>query len=230
MGSLPTPLVDELRDELGLLDAVETGTYKGGTAALLAKRFRTVTSIELSPELHRAAVETLASIDNLTLLSGSSPDVLRGLEPSSAGTLFWLDAHWSGLDTAGRENPCPVLDEIAAIGLGHPDDCLLIDDARLFNSTEWPSLIDVMNTITEVRPDHHVTVAHDLIVAVPRRVRPSVDAFARRADDAAVRAAEEGRLGRSRARLNRVLVHPAFTRPLAALVRVKQAAAKRFAR
>ena len=222
MGSLPTPLVDELRQELGLLDAVETGTYKGGTAALLAKRFRSVTSIQLSPELYQAAVGTLASIENLTVLSGSSPDVLRRLQSSPAGTLFWLDAHWSGLDTAGRENPCPVLDEIRAIGSGHRDDCLLIDDARLFNSAESPPLIDVMNAIRGLRPEHHVTVAHDLIVAVPVRVRGLVDAFARRGDEAAVRAAEEGRLGRRRARLNRVLVHPALTRPLAALVRLKQ--------
>jgi hypothetical protein len=211
MGSLPIPLVDRLRDELNLLDAVETGTYKGGTSALLARHFRRATSIELSPELHRAAVEGLASLQNLTLLLGNSPELLSSLERPTAGRLFWLDAHWSGLDTAGRENPCPVLDEVEAIGAGHPDDCLLIDDARLFNSPDWPRLIDVMNRIREIRPDHHVTVVHDLIVAVPRRVRPVVDAFSRRAGDATFRAAEEGRLGRRTARINRVVVHPAFT-------------------
>jgi hypothetical protein len=41
MGSLPTPLVDELRKELGLLEAVETRTYEDGTALLLAMCLQT---------------------------------------------------------------------------------------------------------------------------------------------------------------------------------------------
>jgi hypothetical protein len=222
VGSLPVLLVDALRHELSLAHAVETGTYKGDASALLAARFASVASIELSADLHRAALNTLGLVPNLTLLAGSSPEVLQTLERPHGGTLFWLDAHWSGLDTAGSENPCPVLEEIRAIGPGHPDDCLLIDDARLFNSPEWPLLIDVMTTIKAIRPDHHVTVLHDLIVAVPSRVRPLVDDFAKRGEWAAVRAAEEGRLGPSRARLNRLFANPALTYAVRPLVRLKR--------
>jgi hypothetical protein len=225
MGSLPEGLAAQLRSELGLVRAVETGTYGGGTARVLAGMFPSATTIELSDELHRRAAAALAGIENLTLLHGSSPEALATLERPPGGTLYWLDAHWSGGETAGREHPCPVVEEIRAIGPGHPDDCLLIDDARLFNDPAWPSIAEVMNAILAERPGHHVTIAHDLIVAVPARARGLVDAFAKRNDEVAYRAAEEGRVGRRRARLNRVLVHPAYLRLLRALVRLKRALA-----
>jgi hypothetical protein len=222
VGSLPVPLVDALKRELGLEQAIETGTHTGGTAVLLAARFASVTSIELSAELHAAAQASLASVPNLTLLAGSSPVVRRALKRPSGGALFWLDAHWSGHDTAGIDDPCPAVEEIRAIGAGHADDCLLIDDARLFNSADWPLLIDVMTTLKALRPEHHVTVVHDLIVAVPQRARPIIDDFAKRGEWAAVRAAEEARLGSGRARLNRVLAHPALARAVGRLVRLRR--------
>lgn len=221
MGSLPTALADELRRELELVRAVETGTYDGGSARLLAERFPAVTTIELSEQLHRAAAAALGGVPNVELLQGDSASVLRGLERPPGGVLYWLDAHWSGGETAGRENPCPVVEEIRAIGAGHADDCLLIDDARLFNHPEWPSLLDVLDAIRAERPGHHVAVVHDLVIAVPARVRHVVDEFARRHDAPARLAAEVGRVGARRALLDRVRVHPAYVRALRALVRAK---------
>src|SRR4051812_43835888 len=116
MGSLPMPLVETLQHELRLEQAVETGTYKGGTSALLAKQFRVAMTIELSRDLHEAAARELAYLPNLTLLHSNSPEALSRLDRAQGGALFWLDAHWSGLDTAGRDNPCPVIEEIRAIG------------------------------------------------------------------------------------------------------------------
>jgi hypothetical protein len=179
-------------------------------------------SIELSGALHQAAADALVGVPNLTLIHGSSPEVLKSLKRSPGGGLFWLDAHWSGLDTAGSENPCPVIEEIRAIGAGHPSDCLLIDDARLFNHPAWPSLFAVMSTIKEVRPGHHVTVIHDLIVAVPATVQPVVDAFARYRDATVVRASEVARVGPRRALFNRILVHPGYLWILRSLVGAKQ--------
>jgi hypothetical protein len=167
-----------LRDRLGLERAVETGTFLGGGARALAEMFPSVVTIELSDHYFEQARADLADVPNLTAEHGASPTVLRRLQP--APTFYWLDAHWSGFDTAGEENPCPVLEEIGAIP-AHPADCLLIDDARLFAATRepesWPTLVRVIDALREARPEAHVTVLHDLILCVPPEAKDLVDDF-----------------------------------------------------
>ena len=187
LGLLPFGLVTHLARAVGLRRAIETGTAGGDGTRLLSVVFPEVGSIELSPWLHARARENLAGIDGVTLLQGDSreclPELVRGSEP----TLYWLDGHWNGDPTvAGRGSDCPLLDEIEALRSGHPDDCVLIDDARFlsasppppFASEEWPGLLDVMQRLRDVRPDSYVTTVHDLVIAVPSRAKPIVDAFA----------------------------------------------------
>jgi hypothetical protein len=186
MGGIPIELAAALRDGLGLERAIETGTYHGGTARLLAGAFPSVTTIELSPELHEDARERLADVPAVLCVQGDSSEVLRDLVDPSIPTLYWLDGHWSGGPTAGAESECPVLAEIQHIGRGHPDDCLLIDDARLFiaspppphDPAQWPSLVELFDVIRESRPDVHVTVVADVVIAVPARAKPLVDRHA----------------------------------------------------
>jgi hypothetical protein len=60
----------------------------------------------------------------------------------------------------------PVLDEISAIGRGHCDDCLIIDDARRFlaaappalDMRQWPTIMEVLDALREHRPRHHLTI------------------------------------------------------------------------
>ncbi len=160
--------------------------------------FPSVVTVELSDRYFELARADLGALPNVVTEHGSSPAVLQKLD--AAPTLYWLDAHWSGLDTAGEENPCPVLDELAAIP-AHPADCLLIDDARLFAATRepdrWPTLVHVLDALREARPAAHVTVLHDLILCVPREAKDLVDDFGM---DHAVRvwaAAEDARLAGS---------------------------------
>jgi hypothetical protein len=187
MGSVPGGLVAELKGTLGLRRAVESGTYRGGGARLLAEIFEDVVTIELSEDLHHAAARELAGLRNVHALHGDSRAELRPLAAEGAPTLYWLDGHWSGGNTAGVAHECPVLDELAAIGGGHADDCVLIDDARLFaaapppphDPAQWPTLIEVLDVLRFHRPEHHLTVLHDLVIAVPQAARPAVDAFGR---------------------------------------------------
>jgi len=191
-------LAAELRDRLALERAVETGTFQGGGARALAGMFPTVVTVELSDRYFEAAVAELAALPNVTVEHGSSPAVLSTLPP--APTLYWLDAHWSGLDTAGSDHPCPVLDEIVSIP-SHPADCLLIDDARLFAATSepdrWPTLVDVIDALRRARPASHVTVLHDLIICVPTEAKDLVDEFGKRHADAVWAAGEQARLAGS---------------------------------
>jgi hypothetical protein len=186
MGGVPTELAAELRAELDLQRAIETGTYLGGSARLLADVFESVTTIELSRELHEGARERLADVPAVRCLQGDSRELLHELVDPAIPTLYWLDGHWSGGPTAGAGNECPVLSEVEQIGNGHQDDCLLIDDARLFvaspppphDPAHWPSLVELFDAIRASRPDVHVTVVADTIIAVPARAKGIVDRFA----------------------------------------------------
>jgi hypothetical protein len=187
MGVLPHQLARDLRDRLGLVRAIETGTYKGGSARTLASIFPDVVTIELDHALHARAVERLAGIPAITAVQGSSRDRLAPLVDGDRPTLYWLDGHWSGGVTAGEDDECPVLDELEAVAAGHPDDCVLIDDARLFvappppphKPEQWPSLDEIEAAIRRARPEHHVVVVHDIVVAVPERAQDLAEGFGR---------------------------------------------------
>jgi hypothetical protein len=188
MGSVDLQLASDLVVAAGLRRAVETGTYRGRTARALAGVFATVVTIELSPELHRAATEALQDVPSVRLLQGHSAQVLGSVRDPATPTLFFLDGHWSGGVTAGVEDECPVLGEIEAIAGGHPDDCLLIDDAQLFTSAPpaphdpaaWPRLVEVFDAIRAHWPEHVVTLLDDQVLAVPARAAGVVDRYGER--------------------------------------------------
>jgi predicted O-methyltransferase YrrM len=77
MGVLPHKLARELRDRLGLVRAIETGTYKGESARMLAWIFDDVVTIELDPALHRRAVDRLAEITAVRAIRGARATGLR---------------------------------------------------------------------------------------------------------------------------------------------------------
>jgi hypothetical protein len=185
MGSVDPAFAADLRDRLGLKRAVETGTFRGATTRKLAGLFESVATIELSPELHRRAEVTLGDLPNVRLLQGHSAERLAEVGDPDVATLYFLDGHWSGGSTSGADEQCPVLGELAAIGPGHPDDCIVIDDAHLFTSApplpydadQWPTLLDVFDAIREHRPHHIVTVLGGQVIAAPARARPAIDTY-----------------------------------------------------
>jgi hypothetical protein len=185
MGSVDLAFATDLRDRLGLKRAVETGTFRGVTTRKLAGVFELVATIELSPELHRIAEVSLRDLPNVRVLHGHSAERLAELSDPDVATLYFLDGHWSGASTWGEDDECPVLRELAAIGAGHPNDCIVIDDAHLFasapppphNVDQWPMLVDLIDAIRAHRPEHIVTVLGNQVIATPRRARPAVDDY-----------------------------------------------------
>jgi hypothetical protein len=173
----PQQLARDLRARLGLARAIETGTYRGRGTRLLADVFPAVVTIEVAPALARAAAQSLEKLEHVVVVEGSSRQALPGLIDPAVPTLYWLDGHWSGGPTGGEEDECPVLAEVDAIGLGHPDDCILIDDARLFlappppphRADQWPTYREIDDALRRTRPQHRTLVAHDVIVSVPER-------------------------------------------------------------
>lgn len=185
MGTVDLALAADLRDRLGLRRAVETGTFRGGTARSLATVFPEVVTIELSQEIHRAAELALRDTPRVRALQGHSASRLGELTDPAVPTLYYLDGHWSGGATGGAGDECPVIAELAAMGAGSPDDCVIVDDARLFTSApppphrpeQWPTLMEVIDALRERHPDHVVTLLNDQVIAVPSRARPAVDAY-----------------------------------------------------
>lgn len=175
----PQDLILALKARMGVGEFIETGTYRGDTAAWAAGHFSRVTTIELSPEFHAAAVERFRAQPAVRALQGNSATVLREVIPALGGpALFWLDAHWSGLDTAGREAECPLLEEIALINAAPDGHVVLVDDARLYcappprphRAEHWP---DLASTVEELANGdrRHVVLVDDVFVAVPRTER-----------------------------------------------------------
>jgi hypothetical protein len=208
-GGPPEELVDALRRRFGITTFVETGTYEGVTTEWAAARFARVVTVELADALHTAAARRLSGLTNVETRHGDSRRVLAELAPTLDGpALFWLDAHWSGGETAGSDDPCPLLGELAALRESQHRHYVLIDDARLFLSPpplphppgSWPGVHDVERALRELglaRP----RVVDDVIVAVPPTAAGIVGAYARRNEPLRVRARRAA--GRARARLLR---------------------------
>jgi hypothetical protein len=138
---------------------VETGTFVGSTVAALAPEFDECTTIELSPVYHARAAARFQSAPHVVCLEGDSSIILpKVLTTLDQPTLFWLDAHTSGGDTANSRDP--IMDELTAI-LAHPiqGHVVLIDDARGHN----------IGAIANAVPPHlKMTVRNDIVRVTPR--------------------------------------------------------------
>ena len=179
MGKLNETLAREAAST-GIRRAVETGTYLGDSAVVLSKIFDRVETIERSRYLWFRAWLRLLRYRNLRVRLGNSAELLR---PSTEPTLYWLDGHWSGGNTAGQTQQCPLLEELRATSPGAHGDWYLIDDARLFTThldplfdpAQWPSLAQIRDTVESTRSNYEVAVRDDLdlIVVRPRTGEPS---------------------------------------------------------
>ncbi len=202
----PQDLILALQDRMGLGHFVETGTFRGDTAAWAGGHFRHVVTIELSPDYHAAAAVRFRGHERIRALQGDSAtrirEVVAALEEPA---LFWLDAHWSGLDTAGREAECPLLAEVAAINASPWGHVVLVDDARLFcappprphRAEQWPDLA-ATTTVLAAGGRRHVVLVEDVFVAVPGEQRVFLNSWLQ---DAAEVPRPAGWLARWRKRL-----------------------------
>lgn len=179
----PEDLISRLQQAFKLENFVETGTYRGDTSAWAATFFNAVYTIEYSKELHEQAKAVHASLKNVHFLWGDSRSKLEELLPHLQGdALFWLDAHWSGGETYGEEDQCPLIDEIITINKYNPNGYILIDDARLFTSPPqpphrleyWPDITQILNTLHQSSVDKYVVIIEDVIIAVPTTAKQVV--------------------------------------------------------
>jgi hypothetical protein len=177
-------------------DCVETGTYQGTTTLLLAKAVcsRNVVTIELSPTFAKKAQSRFEkeikdgnmAAKKITLLEGDSGDVLykNQIFTQLRKTLWFLDGHYSYLDTARGKDDSPLMRELEFVLTrgGHNnvqnDDIILVDDAREFrgkrfpNSSgnksipllQYPELSSVIDKVCELAPEAFVDLVDDILI------------------------------------------------------------------
>lgn len=156
-------------EKFGTRTLVETGTFRGDMIAAMLRRFDRIISVEMDATLHQRAVQRFAGHRHVQLIHGDSgeamPDILRSLDKPA---LFWLDGHYSGPGTALADSETPINKELACIfAPGSPAHVVLIDDARLFGTTDYPSIQQVSDFVKAIRPNYTVTVEADIIHISP---------------------------------------------------------------
>ena len=176
-------------------NCVETGTFQGTTTLLLAKEIcdERVISIELSKKFAQDAKNRfVAEVGNgntyankITLLQGDSGDVLHNnpmFDALKKTTLWFLDGHYSFLETARGVKDTPLIRELNYIlnrNKKDRKDIVLVDDAREFRGNRfprssqnvgvmdlaYPELDDIIkDTICTLAPEAFVDLIDDVLI------------------------------------------------------------------
>jgi hypothetical protein len=125
----PTDMAVKLAEIAGADIFIETGTYKGETTKWASTQFKEVHTIELSESLYHQFKDELLSTGNIMTYLGDSRDILPEILPNIKNNiLFWLDGHYAGGVTSGKDDPCPLLKEMEIILCRNNNDIILIDD------------------------------------------------------------------------------------------------------
>lgn len=151
---------------------VETGTFRGATAALMAAQGLRVHTVELAEQLYREAAQRFAGDPRVNCIHGDSATALRELtrQPLDGPILYWLDAHYSGGATARGETDVPVLSELMHIFASRPRrDVILIDDIRCFGvEKDYPRLEFLLDLVGAYLPGHDAVVYNDVLRITPK--------------------------------------------------------------
>ena len=151
---------------------IETGTFMGDTAALLAPQSKAVYTIEPEQSLFEQAEARFRNDPHVNVIHGLSESVLPTLLPTLSGKVnFWLDGHYSGGITHQGPTDCPVRDELANIqkNLSHFESVIvMIDDIRCFDPTiplyaDYPDLDYLVDWARKNNLRWHIE--HDIFIA-----------------------------------------------------------------
>lgn len=172
---IPTEHVMWLKKELKLKILIEGGTYRGVTAKEMAKYFEHVYTIEKSEKMYILSQNNLKKCKNVTLRKGDTREYLNELMDKNDNILLWLDAHWSGGDTYGEDDECPLIEELKIIFRSNKNFVILIDDARLFLSPpplphkthKWPTYDDIIRVLPQ---NWRTIVYEDVIYVYPNKI------------------------------------------------------------
>jgi hypothetical protein len=135
---------------------IETGTNYGQTLQNLKYKFKDIHSIELSTNLYEMCKDIFKNDKHINLYHGdSSIELSKIIQNINLKTVFWLDGHYSGGDTARGTKDCPLVEELQSIKENFKNECLIIiDDFRLFGTKineDWSGITE--NNLKEILND-----------------------------------------------------------------------------
>jgi len=149
---------------------VETGTYLGDMISAMSRHFTEIHSIELFRPLYEKARVRFAGKDNIHLYFGdSSTGLAYILTKIKSPAVFWLDAHYSGGNTAQGTKKTPILKELDQI-FKHSvkEHIILIDDASDFTGLDdYPRIEQIENYVKQSMPGYTVLVKDNMIHIIP---------------------------------------------------------------
>lgn len=157
---------------------VETGTFHGDTSSWASQYFKSVDTIEFSEILYSKTKANFENINNINFIFGDSRIELKKIvSKETEPILFWLDAHWCSGDSYGKNDQCPLLEELKIINSSSFNHFILIDDARLFLAP--PPLPNdlkfypTVNQIVDCLKNQFITVFEDVLFIMPIDKRES---------------------------------------------------------
>ena len=109
--------INKLRDEFGISDFIETGTYKGVNADIQSKNFNRVFTCEINPDYYIQANLRLKDRENVYIEKMDSPSFLRRIMnklPKKTIKFIYLDAHFYDPNLP-KEQRFVVLRELRAL-------------------------------------------------------------------------------------------------------------------
>jgi hypothetical protein len=180
---VPQELVLSFMKQMSIPAFVETGTFRGGTTFWAANHFKKVITIEINAESSRAVASRPDCPANIEFLVGDSAALMTSVVKSlDCPAVFWLDGHYCGPGTGDIHAECPIMQELEALRQAK-EPVILIDDARCFlgppppphKPGQWVTFDEIARFIFMHFPDHFLTVHDDVIIAVPRSLKPALD-------------------------------------------------------
>jgi hypothetical protein len=149
---------------------IETGTFYGQMVNFARSVFRKVISVEIYPPFHRDNAAQFARDPDVHILLGDSGKNLpEAITLASGRILFWLDGHYSGAGTGIGEKVSPIIEELRLIAkAGRKDDCIVIDDKRLFTGSDGhPTLDEAIVELKAINRAYAISFGCDSRVAYP---------------------------------------------------------------
>jgi hypothetical protein len=156
-----------LSEKYKLTNLVETGTDYGETLWALQPYFKSIISIELENVRYISTKYRFRRFPNIKIIQGDSGEILNLLiRDIGEPTLFWLDAHYDGGNTAHGKYCTPILDELNSILSSKFDHIILIDDANTFINQlrpDYPTVKELEDFIKSYRKDYNVYIKNNMI-------------------------------------------------------------------
>lgn len=143
---------------------IETGSYRGdGIQNAINSGFKNIISVELFEENYKHCVNRFKNQKFVKLYHGSSSDLLyEMMKDIKDNATIWLDAHYSGKNTAKTEEKyfSPILMEIRELAK-HPNNkhTILIDDRRDFGTVNFDYVKEdkIVEEIKKINKDYKIS-------------------------------------------------------------------------